>query len=274
MEANMLKTSTGVTFDLGDGNTVTCPYSSIIIFIDDTGHEGLHDRTAPFFGYGGCLTSPVDYENAIMKPWKLVEKTFPIDMLPLHASNLKPTLLTNANFNALNDFFIKNTFGRFAAITTDKAICSISELETIRYMAIAIHQRILHILRAILNHGMGFDEIFMFIERSERTEHKVEEYFSEMELQFGTYKIPIYRHFMTKVPNESGLVVADFIAHTAGTTVRSKQQGKVPQYLTRLDFKSVFTPQDDRWTSFIEVNKISGNFRVTKKADDRQGKKA
>ncbi len=64
-----------------------------------------------------------------------------------------------------------------------------------------------------------------------------------MELQLGSHKIPIHRYFMTKVPNEPGLVVADFIAHTAGTTVRSKHMGRVSQYLLRLDFKSVFTPK-------------------------------
>lgn len=33
-------------------------------------------------------------------------------------------------------------------------------------------------------------------------------------------------------------------------------KGKVPKYLTRLDFKSIFTPKDARWASFLEVNEI------------------
>ena len=46
----------GVSFGLDDGSTLTCPDSSLLIFIDETGHEGLSDRNFPFFGYGGCLT--------------------------------------------------------------------------------------------------------------------------------------------------------------------------------------------------------------------------
>ncbi len=245
-----------VSFGLDDGRTIICPDSSLLIFIDDTGHEGLRDREFPFFGFGGCLTFAVDYENAIVKPWKEVEQTFPSDMLPLHASELKPARLTSAHFEALNGFFTNNVFGRFAAICTDKTIKTRAELETINYMIIAVHQRILDILRTLLNHGLAFSEIFMLIEQSERTKYKITEYFSQMELQFESHKIPIHRYFMTKVPNEPGLVVADFIAHTAGTTVRSTHMGKVSQYLARLDFKSVFAPKDDRWASFVEVNEI------------------
>jgi len=61
---------------------------------------------------------------------------------------------------------------------------------------------------------------------------------------------------MTKAPNEPGLVVADFIAHTAGSTVKDKLRGKISQHHKRRDFKNVFIPQDDRWVSFIEVDEI------------------
>jgi hypothetical protein len=216
----------------------------------------LRDREFPFFGYGGCLTFAVDYVNTIVKPWKEVEQTFPSEMLPLHASELKPDRLTNTNFEALNGFFTNNVFGRFAAVCTDKTINSRPEVLTMQCMVIAVHLRILEILRTLLNHSLVFTEIFMFVEQSERTKQKSIEYFSQMVLQSESHKIPIHRYFMTKVHNEPGLVVADFIAHTAGTTVRSKHKGKVSQYLARLDFKSVFTPKDGRWASFEEVNEV------------------
>jgi hypothetical protein len=66
----------------------------------------------------------------------------------------------------------------------------------------------------------------------------------------------VHHYFIRKALNEPGLVVADFIAHTAATTVRSTHKGRVPQYLVRPDFKSVFAPKDERWASFIEVNEI------------------
>src|SRR5579864_446483 len=106
----------GVSFGLEGGGSVFCPDPSLMIFIDETGHEELSDKDFPFFGYGGCLTFAVDYGNAIVNPWKAVERAFPSDMLPLHASSLKPALLTNAHFEALIGFFSNNVFGRFAAI--------------------------------------------------------------------------------------------------------------------------------------------------------------
>ena len=214
------------------------------------------NREFPIFGYGGCLTFAADYENAIVKPWKEVEHTFPSDMLPLHASELPLDRLASVHYEALNGFFSKNVFGRFAAICTDKTINARPEYETIHYMIAVVHKRILDILQRIVNHGLAFSEVVMIIERSERTKYKVTQNFAQYELQFMSHKIPIHRYFMTKAPNEPGLVVADFIAHTAGSTVRDKLMGKISQYLKRRDFKHVFTPQDDSWVSFIEVNDI------------------
>ncbi len=246
----------GVIFGLDNGNTLLCPDSSLLIFIDETGHETLSDRNFPFFGYGGCLTYAGEYEKAIGKPWKEVERAFPSDMLPLHASELKPDQLTDIHFEALNGFFTNNVFGRFASICSNKTIRTKAEEETIYYMIVAVHQRIHEVLRTILNNGLVFSEIFMFIEHSERTEQKVVQYFSQCKFLFDSQEIPVHRHFMTKALNEPGLVVADFIAHTAATTVRSTHKGRVPQYLVRPDFQSVFTPQDKRWASFLEVKEI------------------
>lgn len=170
----------GVIFGLDNGNTLLCPDSSLLIFIDETGHEGLSDRDFPFFGYGGCLTYTGEYENAIGKPWKEVELAFPSDMLPLHASELKPDHLTDPQKAGLNSFFVNNVFGRFAAICSNKTIRTKAEEETIFYMIVAVHQRILDISRTILNHGLSFSQIFMFIEHSERTAQKVVQYFSQI----------------------------------------------------------------------------------------------
>src|SRR5260370_33974302 len=246
----------GVSFGLDGGGSVFCPHLSLMIFIDETGHEALNDPTFPFFGYGGCLSYAGEYEKAIRKPWKEVERAFPSDMLPLHASELRPTRLTDAHFEALNGFFSNNVFGRFATICSDKTVWIRAEEEIIFYMIAAVHTRIHAIIQTILNYRLSFSEIFMFIEHSERTAQKVVEYFPKMEFRFGSQEIPIHRYFMTKAPNEPGLVVADFIAHTASTTVRSTHKGKVSKYLARLDFQSVFTPRDERWASFLEVNEI------------------
>src|SRR6266851_5506328 len=90
---------------LEDLSSLEVSNSTMFVFVDETGHEGVHDPKFPLFGFGGCLSFAVDYEIAIAKPWKEVEQTFPSDMLPLHASELKPDRLTSAQKAALNGFF-------------------------------------------------------------------------------------------------------------------------------------------------------------------------
>ncbi len=251
----------GVSFGLEGGESVFCPHPSLMIFIDETGHEALSDPTVPFFGYGGCLSYAGEYEKFIGKPWKEVERAFSGYKLPLHAAKLEPGKLTGPQKAALKSFFINNVFGRFAAICSNKTIKVNAEEETIFYMIAAVHQRIEEILRKMLDTGLVFSEIFMFIEHSERTADKIVEYFSRCKIGLGSQEIlvqeiPVHHYFVKKALNEPGLVVADFIAHTAGTTVRSTHEGKVSKYLARVDFQSVFTPKDSRWASFREVTEI------------------
>jgi hypothetical protein len=175
---------------------------------------------------------------------------------PLHAAELKPPQLTGPQKAALKSFFVKNVFGRFAAICSNKTIKVNAEEETIFYMIMAVHHRIGEILLTMLDNGLAFGEIFMFIEHSERTAQKIVEYFSRCKLGLDSKEIPVHHYFIKKALNEPGLVVADFIAHTAGTTVRSTHEGNVSEYLARVDFKSVFTPKDRRWASFNEVKEI------------------
>jgi hypothetical protein len=51
-----------------------------------------------------------------------------------HAAKLKPGQLTGPQKAALKSFFIKNVFGRFAAICSNKTIKVNAEEETIFYM--------------------------------------------------------------------------------------------------------------------------------------------
>jgi len=232
-----------------------------MVFIDETGHEAFSDPTYPFFGYGGCLSYAGEYEKFIGKPWKEVERAFSGYKLPLHAGELKPDKLTGPQNAALKNFFVMNVFGRFASICSNKTIRVNAEEDIIFYTIMDVHHRIGEILLKMLETGLVFGEVYMFIEHSERTAAKIVEYFSRCKISFGSQEIPmqeilVHHYFIKKALNEPGLVVADFIAHTAGTTVRSVHQGNKSNYLARVDFKSVFTPNDSRWASFKEVNEI------------------
>lgn len=247
-------------FGLEGGEGVFCPHPSLMVFIDETGHEALSDPTYPFFGYGGCLSYAGEYEKFIGKPWKDVELAFSGYTLPLHAGELTPEDLTGIQKAALKNFFEENVFGRFASVCSNKTVRVNAEEDIIFYTIMDVHHRIGEILLKMVETGLVFSEIFMFIEHSERTEGKIVEYFSRCKIGLGsqeklTQEIPVRHFFIKKALNEPGLVVADFIAHTAGTTVRSTHRHAV-SYLARVDFKSVFAPKDKRWVSFKEITEI------------------
>ena len=116
--------------------------------------------------------------------------------------------------------------------------------------------RIERVLQRIVNEGRLFGEIVMLIESSARTKALITQHFSQYAFQINGQTVPLSHYFMTKSANEPGLVVADFIAHTAGATVRAKLQGRIKNYHERRDATHIFTPQDSRWVDFLEVNTV------------------
>src|SRR5690349_17084160 len=111
-----------ITFVDDTGATFTFPGSTVLAFIDETGHELLKDKHYPVFGLGGCLCLAKDYQQQICEPWKLVESTFDKSHLPLHASDLPKNTMTDVHYNAINSFFTNNTFARFACLVSDRTI--------------------------------------------------------------------------------------------------------------------------------------------------------
>lgn len=191
----------GVSFGLEGERSVFCPHPSLMIFIDETGHEALSAPTFPFFGYGGCLTYAGEYEKFIGKPWKEVERAFSGYKLPLHAGKLKPEQLTGPQKAALKNFFLNNVFGRFASICSNKTIKVNAEEDIIFYVIMDLHHRIGEILLKMLETGLVFGEIFMFIEHSERTAGQIVEYFSRCRIGVGSQEppaqeIPVHHYFI------------------------------------------------------------------------------
>lgn len=228
------------------------PPTSLLVFIDDTGHEGLKDPNTPFFGFGGCVIPASHYIRNVDTPWKEVEKHFPTEMLPLHAADLNPQEL-GPRLSHINNFFEKGFFGRFATVISNEAIIDTDE-------------NIYHIMarntyRVVSQVGSGLyveiDHIDMIFEHSERTEKVMADYFSRYDFKNKEQKLPVRRWSMSKSKELlSGLVVADFIAHTAGVSVRSRIKAQSDTYKRR-DFKAVFEPANKKLASFCEITKIT-----------------
>ena len=241
-----------ITFTDEFGTTFTFSgNSTVLVFIDETGHELLKDKQYPVFGLGGCLCLAGDYQKQICEPWKLVESTFDKSDLPLHASALPKNNMTDVHFDAINNFFITNAFARFACIVSNRTINS----SPYDFFAIAIadlHEKI----RAIIQ-WLTFDRVVMFIESSERTKRKITSHFDQYGLKANDTQIPLHHFFMHKKHNEPGIIVADFIVQTAGSTVLSRGKNKIKSYTDRRDFRNVFCSIDEKLVSFIEIDSVT-----------------
>lgn len=220
--------------------------NTLLIFIDDTGHEQLADKNFPVFGFGGCMVRVEDYKNMITA-WSQVSNTFSPDMNPLHASDIEPDKLTAVQKKELSNFFSKNVFGRFAAIVTEKSVLN-TQHELLHLMAGVTYKRIVEVAK-----WFKFDNVVMIFEESKRTKLKVSDYFSRYHFEENGQTLPTERFYATKKNKEAGLIVADFVAHTAGSSVMSKLKGKVNKSIERKDFELVFASIDKKYTSFIEI---------------------
>lgn len=241
-----------ITFTDEAGATFTFSGNTALVFIDETGHELLKDKNYPVFGLGGCVCLARDYQKHIVEPWKQVESVFDKALLPLHASALPKNKMTNAHFDAINNFFAANAFGRFACLLSDRTE-NTSICDSFFVIAIAdLHERIRTLMQ-----WLTFDAVVMFIESSERTKQKITNSFSQYGLKAGDIEIPIHHFFMHKMHNHPGIIVADFIVQTAGSTVASKGRNKIQNYTDRRDFKNVFCSVDEKLSSFIEINAVT-----------------
>lgn len=238
-----------------DGITHSFPAEkTLIIFIDETGNECLKDPDYPIFGIGGCIISGLAYLPNIALPWSdLKNKEFG-GKKHLHATDLKNP--SKAQLEILNNFFSAGLFGRFATTISDKTILNIKQERLYSIVVRALINRISDILKYA-----DFDEIVMVFEESKSTQTINHNSFAGYELSKGNKKIPITFFYTGKDTMEPGLEVADFIIHTAGTTVRDYISGKIEKLLERQDFFNVFETADPKLSSFIMIEKMDVNYK-------------
>jgi hypothetical protein len=232
-----------------DDGTTNMADDVLLIFIDETGQENLQDQNFPIFGFAGCMCVARDYANLIDTPWREVQKRFPTD-IPLHAADLRPEDTTREQLDALNTFFTDNAFGRFAAIISDKAVYQVP-VPIFHALAVVTYKRICEVASM-----MNFDEVVMIFEASERTDKLMSSYFSRYDFEINGVKLATQRFRATKTANISGLMVADFIAHSAGSSVHNRIKNGKTSNNTRKDMKAIFEFKDSKITSFIEISGI------------------
>src|SRR2546423_14242926 len=97
-----------------NANKLILPEGSIVVFVDDTGHEALVPGH-PVYGLGGCAVMDKDLDRIIREPWRASRKqvTGSPDT-PLHA-NTFAGFATRKNIETIANFFHTQPFYRLGA---------------------------------------------------------------------------------------------------------------------------------------------------------------
>ncbi len=233
-----------------DGSVINVSPNSALVFLDETGDEQLKDPKYPIFGLGGCCILAKNYFILIDRPWsKMKLKMFNLKNKPLHAAG---NSFSYKQITAINNFFLSNEFGRFTTISSlNTQIDTILKMEQVVFYSFC--KRVLEIIK-----WYEFENIIVIYDNSERLKPKLQEYASTIDfaekLNGVDTKIETHYCVVNKETALSGVEVADFIIHSAGTSLRDLINGKIYRLTDREDFNHVFNTTDKKISSFFQVN--------------------
>jgi hypothetical protein len=230
-------------------NHLILPEGSLVVFVDDTGHEALVPGH-PVYGLGGCAAMDKDLDRIIRQPWREVRrKVTGSPDTPLHA-NAFAGFATPENIQTVAEFFHAQLFARLGAIISFKTALA-DELGPVPTLATVLKERIREIASRT-----SFNSLAVIFESSQRADRLIEAAFQDFGLEEGGKPLPVECYFMRKEHAEPALEVADFVMHAVGRQARQnlKKRGDfVP------DFCAVFHSIDRNLTSFMEVESVTRN---------------
>jgi hypothetical protein len=225
------------------------PESSLVVFVDDTGHERLVEGHN-VYGLGGCAVMANDLDRVVRQPWHAVRRkvTGSADT-PLHAATFARTA-TQEQIETVAEFFRTQPFARIGATVSVKSRLT-SDLGPIDIIAGVLKKRIVDIAK-----WTQFTEVHVVFESSDRADRHIEAAFGDFRIEENGQAIPVECYFMPKAAHDPALEVADFIMHAVGRQARRKIDGKdgfAP------DFAAVFHCQDPKRVSYMDVERAERN---------------
>ena len=223
------------------------PEGSLVVFVDDTGHEALVPGH-PVYGLGGCAAMGKDLDRIIQQPWREVRrKVTGSPDTPLHA-NTFAGFATPENIRTVAELFHAQPFARFGAIISFKTALA-DELAPVPTIAKVLQERIRE-----LASRTSFTSIAIIFESSQRADRLIEAAFQDFGLEECGKPIPVECYFMRKEIGNPALEVADFVMHAVGRQARQnlKKRGEFAP-----DFCAVFHSTNRNLTSFMEVESVT-----------------
>jgi hypothetical protein len=128
-----------------DPGTLTLAEQTLVVFVDDTGHERLVEGH-PVYGLGDCAAMAHDLELIIRHPWHEVRrKLCGSPNMPLHAAALGHPP-RREDIEMVAEFFRSQPFARIGAIISTKAARD-DGISAIGTIATVLKQRIVDIAR-------------------------------------------------------------------------------------------------------------------------------
>jgi hypothetical protein len=239
----------------GPGGTELLGPHTLLVALDETGHEELADPRYPIFGMGGCVIPVRAYWNLIHHPWLAMKQRHFGDLAaPLHAVDVARAG-TPEQKAAIGSFFARMHFPRVASLLTERTRL---ELPVTRYDAVmsVLTEQIAQIARLV-----AFDRLVILLESSERGTPLAEQFCRGMELTVTedgvTRSVPTGFYHTPKSVCMPALEVADFIMHAAGTATRMHITTGRP-FTGRRDFDAVFNSVRDEFAGFFLLEQLGG----------------
>ena len=230
-----------------DHGQIRLEADTLVVAIDDTGHEEFADANYPVFGLGGCAFLVRDYERLIATPWNyMCKKFFPHVQRPMHAVDIQHDQPTEEQLDALRHLFETFQFFRIATTVTPQTV-NVTDEHFVNLVGGCMLNRIADVAKWV-----EFDRLFILVEESDRVGAQIMRSLTGKHIERNSARIEIELGTIPKSACEPALEVADFIIHTAGTQTRQRNNRRTQ---VRKDFEIIFKNVDDRLVSFMEITK-------------------
>lgn len=230
-----------------DAGTVEYPGSTLLVGVDETGHELFADKRHPVFGLGGCAMLVRHYEEHLDHPWRqMKEHFFGGATTQLHAADLRSP--SAEQVQALGHFFTSHPFFRFAAMAAS-SYANTTQAPLTQLLGHTVWEHVAEVAK-----WTQPTEVVVVIEDSERLRRELYGYIAGYEIGNETIRIKPRVFLAKKSAKQSFMEVADFVIQAAGAQVRNRVLSKLNLLNPiRQDFAAVFHKVDRKLAHYVEL---------------------